>query len=96
MISENIVPIIQIIFESDKELSLVNAELDLKSYIYERYLHVINSFHPDKEHVIEVDGTQLAENFSKYEKDSAIYEVSKKILKKKKNKNRFFSYDCRR
>ena len=57
---------------------------------------MINTFHPDKEHVIEVDGTQLAENFSKYEKDSAIYEVAKKILKKKKNKNRFFSYDCRR
>jgi hypothetical protein len=34
LIKESIVPILNIVFESDKQLSLVNAELDLKTFIY--------------------------------------------------------------
>jgi mannitol/fructose-specific phosphotransferase system IIA component len=46
--------------------------------------------------VLEIDIKEFASNFSKYDKGSAIYEVSKRLLTKKKNKNRYFYYDCRR
>lgn len=48
LIKESIVPILSIVFESDRQLSQTNAELDLKTYIFERYKHRINSFHPEK------------------------------------------------
>jgi hypothetical protein len=47
--------LINIMFETDKELSRVNAELDLKTFIYERYKHRLANFHPQKEHVLEID-----------------------------------------
>ncbi len=52
LIKESIVPILNIVLESDRQLSLVNAELDLKTFIYERYKHRISSFHPEKEHLL--------------------------------------------
>lgn len=48
LIKESIVPILSIVFESDRQLSQTNAELDLKTYIFERYKHRINAFHPEK------------------------------------------------
>lgn len=42
--------------EGDKALNLVNAELDLKTYIFERYKFAqINAFDPLGEHVLEID-----------------------------------------
>lgn len=43
-----------------------------------------------------MDIKELSTNFAKYEKDSSIYEVSKRLLSKKKNKNKYFYYDCRK
>jgi hypothetical protein len=43
-----------------------------------------------------MDIKEFASNFSKYDKDSSIYEVTKRILSKKKNKNKYFYYDCRK
>jgi hypothetical protein len=41
--------------ETNKKLSLVNAELDLKGYIYERYKRRIDLFQKGKENLIEID-----------------------------------------
>jgi hypothetical protein len=90
------VPLTALIFECDQKLNQVNAELDLKSYIYENFKTTLATLPPNKEHVLEIDIKEFASNFSKYDKGSAIYEVSKKLLTKKKNKNRYFYYDCRR
>jgi hypothetical protein len=84
------------ILESDKELSSVNAELDLKTFLYERYKHRLSSFHPDKEHVLEIDIKEFSVSFQKYDRGSAIYEVSKQMLSKKKNKNKLLFFDCRK
>lgn len=43
-----------------------------------------------------MDIKEFSTNFTKYEKDSSIYEVSKRLLSKKKNKNKYFYYDCRK
>lgn len=88
--------LINILFESDKELACVNAELDLKTYLYERYRHRLANFQPDKENVLEIDIKEYLNSFPKYEKGSAIYEVTIGMLAKKKNKNRYFYYDCRK
>lgn len=48
LIKDSIFSLLNIILESDKELSQVNAELDLKTFIFERYKHRLASFHPDK------------------------------------------------
>lgn len=45
---------------------------------------------------MEIDIKEFSASFSKYDKDSAIYEASKRLLTKKKNKNKYFYYDCRR
>jgi hypothetical protein len=63
--------------------------------LYERYKHRIASFDPDKEHVLEIDIKEFSSGFPKYDKGSAIYEVSKQMLSKKKNKNKLLFYDCR-
>ena len=52
LIKNNTFPLVNIILSSDKELSNVNAELDLKTFLYERYKHRLATFHPDKEHVL--------------------------------------------
>jgi hypothetical protein len=93
---ENIVPLLTIIIESDRTLSLTNAELDLKTFLYERYKHRINAFHPDKEHILEIDIKEFTASFPKYEKDGPINEACKRLLTKKKNKNKYFYYDCRK
>jgi len=41
--------------ETNKKLSLANAELDLKGYLYERYKKKIEQFQQDKENLIEID-----------------------------------------
>ncbi len=96
LIKESIVPILNIVFESDRQLSQVNAELDLKTFIYERYKHRISAFHPDKEHLLEMDIKEISISFNKYDKDGSIYEVMKQILSKKKGKTKYFYYDCRK
>jgi hypothetical protein len=84
------------VLESDRTFGLVNAELDIKTYLYDRYKHRLNAFHPDKEHVLEIDIKEFTQSFSKYDKGSAIYEASKRLLAKKKNKNKYFYFDCRK
>jgi hypothetical protein len=96
LIKENIFSLASAILESNQQLNLANAELDLKTYLYERYKGRIATFHPDKEHVLEIDIKEFSTSFSKYDRGSAIYTVSKVLLSKKKNKNRFFYYDCRK
>jgi hypothetical protein len=96
LIKDSIFSLINMILESDKELSSVNAELDLKTFLYERYKHRLSSFHPDKEHVLEIDIKEFSVSFQKYDRGSAIYEVSKQMLSKKKNKNKLLFFDCRK
>lgn len=96
LIKQSIFTLINMILTSDKELSNVNAELDLKTFLFERYKHRLASFHPDKEHVLEVDINEFQKSFSKYDRGSAIYEVSKKMLAKKKNKSKLLYFDCRK
>lgn len=96
LIKDSIFTLINMILESDKTLSYVNAELDLKTFLYERYKHRLASFHPDKEHVLEIDIKEYSISFPKYERGSAIYEVSKQMLAKNKNKSKLLFYDCRK
>ena len=96
IIKENIVPLLNMIFDTDKTLTQVNAELDLKTFLFERYQHRIQAFDPFKEHLLEIDMKEFSINFSKYGNNSPIYDVSKRLLSKKKNKNRYFYYDCRK
>lgn len=46
--------------------------------------------------MLEIDIKEFAASFPKYDKDTAIYEVSKRLLAKRKNKNKYFYYDCRK
>jgi len=46
--------------------------------------------------VLEIDIKEFAQSFPKYDKGSAIYEASKRLLGKKKNKNKYFYFDCRK
>ena len=96
LIQQSIFSLINIILTSDKELSNVNAELDLKTYLFERYSHRLENFKPNKEHVLEIDINEFQKSFQKYDRGSAIYEVIKTMLLKKKNKNKLFFYDCRK
>lgn len=96
LIKDNVFSLINIILNSDKELSQVNAELDLKTFLYERYKHRLAAFDPFKEHVLEVDIKEFSLSFPKYDKGSAFYDVAKELLAKKKSKNRLFFYDCRK
>ena len=68
----------------------------MKTYLYYRYRHRIDKFNPDKEHVLEVDINEFQRSFNKYDRGSAIYEVSKQMLAKKKNKNKLLYFDCRK
>jgi hypothetical protein len=43
-----------------------------------------------------MDIKEFSGNFPKYEKATSINEASKKLLTKKKNKNKYFYYDCRK
>jgi hypothetical protein len=95
LIKQSTFTLISMILASDKELSNVNAELDLKTFLYERYKHRLASFNPFKEHVLEIDINEFQKSFPKYDRGSAIYSVSKELLAKKKNKNKLLFYDCR-
>jgi hypothetical protein len=43
-----------------------------------------------------VDINEFQKSFQKYDRGSAIYDVSKELLSKKKNKNKLLFYDCRK
>jgi hypothetical protein len=48
LIKQSIFTLVNMILASDKDISYVNAELDLKTYLFERYKHRIEKFDPLK------------------------------------------------